>query len=48
MKKQKYKILYVDDEPVNLRLFKSNFRRDFEVFTAESAKEGLEFLEKEW
>ena len=44
--KQKFKILYVDDEDVNLRLFKNTFRRDFEVFIANSAKEGLEILEK--
>ncbi|MEN8121503.1 MAG: response regulator [Bacteroidota bacterium] len=40
------KILYVDDEEVNLRLFKSTFRRDFEIFLANSAKEGLQILEK--
>ena len=44
--KNKYKILYVDDEEVNLRLFKSSFRRDFEIFLANSAKEGLLILEK--
>ncbi|MBN2756193.1 MAG: response regulator [Bacteroidales bacterium] len=40
-----YKILYLDDEEVNLRLFKNIFRRDFEIFLANSAKEGLDFLE---
>lgn len=42
----KYKILYVDDEEVNLRLFKNIFRRDFDVYIANSAKEGLQILEK--
>ena len=41
-------ILYVDDEPANLRSFKASFRREFKVYTAESAKEGVEILrEKE-
>jgi len=45
MSKTKFKILYIDDEIVNLRLFQYSFRRDFEVFTAQSAKEGLSILE---
>jgi signal transduction histidine kinase len=44
---KKYNILYVDDEISNLRIFKDSFRRKFNVFTAPSAKEGLEILEKE-
>ena len=44
--KNKYKILYIDDEEVNLRLFKNTFRRDFEILLADSAKEGLLILEK--
>lgn len=47
MATQKPKILYVDDEEVNLRLFKSTFRREFQIFTVTNAKEGLEILEKE-
>lgn len=42
----KFKVLYVDDEEVNLRLFKSSFRRDFDVYIANSANEGLKILEK--
>lgn len=38
------KILYVDDEYVNLELFKINFEFDFEVFIADSARKGLEIL----
>jgi DNA-binding NtrC family response regulator len=41
----KYNILYVDDEDVNLRVFYSTFRREFNVFTANSASKGLELLE---
>ena len=43
----KKKILYVDDEEINLRMFKTSFRRDFEVFTALSAEEGLKILDDE-
>lgn len=31
-------VLYIDDEPHNLTAFKAAFRRDFNVFIAESAK----------
>lgn len=41
-------VLYVDDEIDNLVSFKANFRREFEVHTAENAMEGLAiFKEKE-
>lgn len=39
-------VLYVDDEPVNLDLFTINFSRYFNVFTALSAKEGLNLIEE--
>ena len=35
------KILYVDDEKSNLRIFKDSFRRDFEVYLAESGYDAL-------
>jgi len=41
-----YNVLYVDDEPENLIVFSSKFKRIFNVFTAQSAGEGLEVLEK--
>ena len=41
------KILYVDDEDINLKLFDISFRRDFEVVTAMSAEVGLEIIESE-
>ena len=43
---KKEKILYVDDEESNLRIFKDTFRRNFEVFTASSGKEGLKILQE--
>lgn len=39
-----YPLLYVDDEPDNLRIFELTFRRDFKILTASSAEEGLEAL----
>jgi response regulator RpfG family c-di-GMP phosphodiesterase len=44
MEKEKIHILYVDDETNNLVAFKANFRRDHEIFTAESAEEGMKIL----
>lgn len=43
----KTKILYVDDEPINLQLFEINFRNDYCVLTAESGFKGLEILKSE-
>lgn len=36
--------LFIDDEKSNLTSFKAAFRRDFNVFLAESASEGLDIL----
>lgn len=41
------KVLYVDDEPVNLELFKAHFKKDYLVKTALSAKEGFDLIHKE-
>ena len=37
-------VLYIDDEVGNLKAFKAAFRRDFNIFIAESAKEGMQVL----
>ncbi|MEE4197915.1 MAG: response regulator [Bacteroidales bacterium] len=37
-------ILYVDDEPMNLKLFEINFSKKFNVITALSGNEGLKVL----
>ena len=37
-------LLYVDDEEGNLVSFKATFRRDFNIFLAESGAKGLEIL----
>lgn len=41
------KLLYIDDEPENLVGFKVSFSKEYEVFTAESASEGMKILESE-
>lgn len=40
----KYTILYVDDEIANLNVFKATFRRDYTIYTANSATEGMEIF----
>lgn len=45
-KNKKYAILYVDDEPQNLRTFKATFKWDYTIHTARSAFEGFDILEE--
>jgi DNA-binding NtrC family response regulator len=40
------RILYVDDEVINLELLQLTFMNDFKVITAKSAQEGLNELER--
>ena len=40
----KISILCVDDEPINLMLFKANLSKKYQVYTAESGVEGLKIL----
>lgn len=40
----KPKLLYVDDEIINLHLFRDLFRKDFDVIIASSGEEALEEL----
>jgi signal transduction histidine kinase len=41
---REYPVLYVDDEPENLRIFELGFRREFSIITAVSGEEGLRIL----
>jgi len=41
----KKKILYIDDEKINVQLFQINFSRNFEVFIGCSGKDGLLLLD---
>ena len=43
----KTKILYVDDESLNLKLFEINFSKEHTVFLAEDGYKGLEILNEE-
>lgn len=40
------KILYVDDESINLELFKMNLQNHYDVFTAINGFEGLDILDR--
>jgi response regulator RpfG family c-di-GMP phosphodiesterase len=40
----KRSVLYVDDERINLELFRINFEDDYDVITAESGDEALKLL----
>jgi response regulator RpfG family c-di-GMP phosphodiesterase len=47
--KDDIQVLYIDDEEHNLFSFKASLRKDFKVFTATNAEEGLKMiLEKEF
>jgi two-component system response regulator (stage 0 sporulation protein F) len=43
---ERIKILYVDDEPINLLLFKCMFENKYDVETAESGMKGLDILNR--
>jgi response regulator RpfG family c-di-GMP phosphodiesterase len=45
MKERLINVLYVDDEPHNLTAFRAAFRRDYNIFLAESAIEGRQIVE---
>ena len=37
-------VIYIDDEEINLFIFKEMFRNDFEIYTTTSAEEALVYL----
>ena len=41
----KHSVLYVDDETINLELFKLNFEDEYDILTAESGEEALKKLQ---
>lgn len=47
MENPKAPVLYVDDEPSNLRLFERYFERDYKIFTAGSAQQAREILRRQ-
>lgn len=44
---EKISVLYVDDEPINLKIFELSFKNRFKIFTALSGFEGLDILRNE-
>jgi two-component system NtrC family sensor kinase len=44
MDHREFPVLYVDDEPDNLRIFELSFRRQFKIHTATTPSEGLRIL----
>ncbi|SNT30429.1 Response regulator receiver domain-containing protein [Ekhidna lutea] len=46
-KKKKFSLLYVDDEATNLRVFKANFRKFFNVYTSTNPIEAIDILNQE-
>ena len=45
MKERLINVLYIDDEPHNLTAFKAAFRRDYNIYLAESAEEAREIMD---
>jgi len=45
--KKKFSLLYVDDEATNLRVFKANFRKFYNVYTSTNPIEAIEILKQE-
>ncbi len=44
--KLKRKLLYIDDEPINLELFALTFKKFYDIVVAQSGEEGLSLLTK--
>ncbi|MEQ9467450.1 MAG: response regulator [Ekhidna sp.] len=44
MSESKPAVIYLDDEEINLLLFREMFKKDFEVFTTTYPEEALEYL----
>lgn len=45
MSDTKPSLIYLDDEEINLLLFKEMFKRDFDVFTTTSAETAIEYVQ---
>ena len=41
---KKYKVLYVDDEDINILLFNATFGNNYILYTSDSGKNGLNIL----
>ncbi len=47
MEQEKIRVLYLDDEPNNLTMFRAGFRLDYEIFTALTAEEAFQIIRKQ-
>ncbi|MCK5137509.1 MAG: hybrid sensor histidine kinase/response regulator [Bacteroidales bacterium] len=47
MAQDKPTVLYVDDVPINLKLFEATFKKDYDIILTESPKEVLDILKKQ-
>lgn len=43
---QRLKVMYVDDEEINVLLFELNFKKKYDIITALSGEEALELLDE--
>ena len=43
----KKKVLYIDDEKINLELFEINFRREYEVITSDNPENAMDIISAE-
>ncbi len=46
MKKEKIKLLFIDDEPHNLEALKATYRREWEIYTAQNITEANKIIEE--
>lgn len=44
MSEEKLSLIYLDDEEINLILFKEMFKKDFQIFTTTSPHEAIEYV----
>lgn len=41
------KVIYIDDEEINLELFQMNFEDEFQVFTSETPEDAIDLIKQE-
>ena len=46
MSAEKLSLIYLDDEEINLILFKEMFKRDFDIFTTTSPHEAIDYVSR--
>lgn len=44
MEQSKRKVIYLDDEEINLLLFKEMFKRDFDIYTTSSPQQAIDHI----